>query len=609
MIFLQAKDKQALQFLLRQHAKPYWKKIVLLVMLSSMAAFTLPMTALVLAPTLHIITLSSTPPAGNLAELSLNNLGPTLLNFLHLEQSNPWNIIVVTIIAYITFSFLYSVLDFSAYLMAMQVRTSMARDVIVNLQAHILTLPLRFFNKRKTGDLISRFTGDTNSMVSSLEVVIRQILQSAIQICISLVILIRTEPVLALAAIALASSHFLITRLLSGKLKSTMLGQNIALGRLTTVLQETFLSIRIIKSFAAEKIELSRFQTEADENRKMKMRFAFAKHIEEPLRFIADAVAVSFILLLTFQAMQAGRLSLEGFGLFIVLARQVITPISMLSANVLAIAGMLGASQRVMELFSIKNVLPDGVEKGIEFKKSIQLSDVSFAYEEDHPVLKNLDLQVRKGETLAIVGPSGAGKSTLIDIVLRLTDPCSGSVTMDGRDIRSFSQRSYRKLFGVVPQECLLFNATCRENILYGRSEDDKMLDLAIEIANATDFIASLPHGLETVLGERGVLLSGGQRQRIAIARAVYGNPSILILDEATSSLDSESELAVQRAIDNVIQDRTAIIIAHRLSTVHHADRITVLTNGKIESIGTHDELLTTSPIYKKLCDLQFSNN
>ena len=608
MKLFNTRDQQALLFLLQQYARPYWKKIIVLVCFSVMAAFALPMTALVLAPALHVITLSSTLPAANLSELSLNNLGPTLLDILNIDPGDSLNIIIVVSVAYVFFSLLYSVLDFVAYIMAMQVRTHMSQDVMVDLQYHILSLPLSFFYVRKTGDLVSRFTEDSRGMAYALDSVVRGVLQSAIQIAISLAILIRTEPFLALAAFGLSSGHFLITRLLSGRLKARMVDQNTALGRLNTILQETFLTIRVITSFAAEKFELARFRSEANENRKMMMRFVFAKHIEEPLRFIADAVAVSLILLLSFQAMQTGRLSLEGFGLFIVLARQVIAPISMFSSHILAVSGMLGAAQRVMEIFKVKNSLPDGIKEAKSLNRSINLADVSFQYEEGRPVLSNINLRINKGETLAIVGPSGAGKSTLIDIILRLIDPGTGTVQIDGKDIRVHSQESYRKLFGVVPQECLLFNATVRENIIYGRQGNEQQLSVAIAIANATDFVASLSKGLNTMLGERGVLLSGGQRQRIAIARAVYGNPFILIMDEATSSLDTQSEQQVQRAIDKVITDRTAIVVAHRLSTVRQADRIIVLKNGQIEAAGTHNELLSKSKTYKQLCKMQFAD-
>jgi len=604
-----SKDKNALIFLLQRYARPYSGRIAVLVLLSVLAAFMLPLTALVLAPALHVITLSSVQPAQSITGLSLNNLGPTLLSFLHIDPSNTWYIILAVAVAYVFISLTYSVLNFGSYIMAMRIRTSVGRDVMVDLYTHLLNLPISYFQKRRAGDLISRFTEDGRGTAYALDSVVRGVLQSGIQIVVSVVILLKTEPFLALAAFVLGSGHFAITRLLSGVLKSRMVEQNIALGRLGSVLQEALLTIRVIKSFAAERFEIRRFKGEAENHRSMMMRFVFAKHIEEPTRFFADAVAVSLILILTFQAMQAGRLSLEGFALFIVLARQVIQPISLLSTHLLATSSMLGSARRVMEIFTTVNSMPDGEKEVTSVEKGLVLSNVSFGYDSTRMVLEDIDLTIRTGESLALVGPSGAGKSTLVDLILRFYDPTKGKVTIDGIEIKQLKLKEYRNLFGVVPQECQLFNNTLKENILYGRDYDEKRLKQAIEIANATEFIVNLPKGLDTPVGERGLVLSGGQRQRIAIARAVYGQPSILLLDEATSSLDADSEYAVQKAIDNVVKNISAIIIAHRLSTVRNADRIAVLKDGRLEMVGTHDELLKASKTYSQLYSRQMEQN
>jgi subfamily B ATP-binding cassette protein MsbA len=242
-----------------------------------------------------------------------------------------------------------------------------------------------------------------------------------------------------------------------------------------------------------------------------------------------------------------------------------------------------------------------------ELREAIVVRDVSFDYGGE-PVLNGVSFEVRKGEIVALVGPSGVGKSTLADLILRLYDPVSGSITIDGHDLRELRQDSYRPLFGVVPQEPLLFNATIRDNIAYGRdglSEAD--IVRAAQIANAHEFIAEFADGYDTMVGDRGIRLSGGQRQRVAIARAVVGHPPILVLDEATSSLDSESERLVQQAIDRVIQGTTAIVIAHRLSTVLHADKIVVLNRRRVEAVGRHVELLTTSETYGHLYRRQFA--
>ena len=247
-----------------------------------------------------------------------------------------------------------------------------------------------------------------------------------------------------------------------------------------------------------------------------------------------------------------------------------------------------------------------GPETIADFRDRIAVRDVSFAYEGEL-VLSSVSLEIRRGEVVALVGPSGSGKSTLADLVLRLYDPIAGTIAIDGRDLRTLEQASYRRLFGVVSQESLLFNATIRDNIAYGRDGlTDAEIVRAAQIANTHEFIAEFPDGYDTVVGDRGIRLSGGQRQRVAIARAIVGHPPILVLDEATSSLDSESERLVQQAIDRVIRGTTSIVIAHRLSTVMHADKIVVLNRGAVEAVGRHAELLATNETYARLYRLQF---
>jgi ABC-type multidrug transport system fused ATPase/permease subunit len=267
----------------------------------------------------------------------------------------------------------------------------------------------------------------------------------------------------------------------------------------------------------------------------------------------------------------------------------------------------VAASSRLDEVFRLAPEVRDGTEPIAEFHQSIAFEDVSFDYGGER-VLAHVTLSIKRGEFVALVGPSGVGKSTLADLLLRLYDPVAGRISIDGRDVRLLRQEAYRRLFGVVSQEALLMNATVRENIAYGR-EGMTEADIvrAARIANAHDFIMEFPEGYDTVVGDRGVRLSGGQRQRVAIARAVVARPSILILDEATSSLDSESERLVQQAIERATEGTTSLAIAHRLSTVLHADKIVVLGRGGVEAIGRHADLLASSETYGRLYRLQFS--
>jgi subfamily B ATP-binding cassette protein MsbA len=599
-------DLQSIVFLLRRFALRYWPVSLTLLFVSLLAGLAGAVQPLVLAPAIQILAPSSPPAAARWADLSLNNLGPSLLHALGMSDAGRLSLIVLVSVLYVLFALLVAVLNYLAYLSAMWVRTTLSRDMNVDLQRHVLALPLAFFHEHRAGDLISRFTRDADGTAYFLDSVTRGILQSLVTAAICLGFLFRTDARLAGATLLIGSLHVLITRLLNRHVRQNMTRQQTAFGLLSAVLQESFMGIRTIKSFGAEAFESGRFRAACETVRRKSMQYVFYKHLEEPLRLLANAIAIAAVLVLSFLSYEQGRLSMAGFAMFLVLAQRVIEPISQLMTHALAISGMLGSAARVLELFQTENTLPDGGRARRPFSSCIRLEGVDFEYRPGAPVLRRIDLAFEKGRMTAIVGPSGSGKSTLMDLVLRLCDPTTGVVSMDGVDIREFVQSDYRRQFGVVPQECFLLHASVRDNIVYGRAEDPDRLARAMALACADDFIRDLPQGLDTVVGDRGVRLSGGQRQRIAIARAIYDEPAILVLDEATSSLDTHSERQVQRAIDRVTRDMTAIVIAHRLSTVLHADRIVVLKDGTVEAVGRHDELMDLSPTYGQLSRWQF---
>ena len=596
-----------LVFLLKRFARKYWQASIILIFLSVIVGFILTIQPLVLAPALDIMVVSKAKPASSFSELTLSNLGPTMLKVTNIEYAGTFGVITAVLVAYVLISIIAAILTFLNYLLAMWIRTRIASDMYLELQSHLLSLPLSFFQKHKTGDLVSRFTQDVTSTAYSVDSTTRGILQSAIQVVVSVVVLFWTDVFLALATIVISSGHMLITRFLSDRIKTRMTEQNESIGMIGSTLQEMFLTIRIIKSFAAEKFEKQCFSRDVKNVQQKTMRYVFSKHIEEPFRLMTDAIAIAVLIMMAFYALSQGRLTVSGFALFLVVGRQVLAPISLMATHILAVSGILGCAVRIIELFDIKNNLPDGGNKAKALNERIMINEVSFAYEGNQMVLNKVTFEVKKGELVAIVGPSGAGKSTLVDLILRLYDPLSGQVTWDGLDLRQFTQESYRKHFGVVPQESLLLNTSIRDNIVYGRKADEDRIAKAVEISNADEFVRMLPMGLDTQVGDRGIRLSGGQRQRIAIARAIYDQPSVLIMDEATSSLDSESERAVQMAIDRVVHQMTAIIIAHRLSTILNADKIVVIKDGKIEAVGPHASLMEESVTYKRLFDLQFS--
>jgi subfamily B ATP-binding cassette protein MsbA len=443
---------------------------------------------------------------------------------------------------------------------------------------------------------------------NSLDAVVRGILQSVTEMVLYGVILFRTDPRLSLAVLALGCTHFGITRLLGKRARLATGLEFDKRGEMSRRLLESLQGIRVIKSFAAERFEHRRILDVADALRRRTIRLKSILFFETPIRHIADSLLICLALALSFQAMSQGRLRTGGFVLFVGLSMRALEPISRLAQQILHVHGMVGGASRVTEMLAAADEMPEGDCDAAPLRDAIELRGVSFAYRPGRDVLRDVNLTIRCGETVALVGPSGAGKTTLADLIVRLYDPTEGAVLYDGADVRAFRQRSYRRHFGVVPQDPLLFHAPLREVVAFNSEPDDARLEASLRAAMAWDFVRELPDGPDTIVGERGAQLSGGQRQRIAIARAIYGRPSILVLDEATSSLDSESERALQEAIAGIVRGMTAIIIAHRFSTILNADKVVVLNRGRIEAVGTHETLLRACATYRYLYELQFSD-
>jgi subfamily B ATP-binding cassette protein MsbA len=598
-------DVPSIRTLLNRFVRPYSRWLATAILLNVGIGFALTLRPLVLAPALDSFAGTRARPASGLADLTLNNVGPTISHLLRLDSADPGRMGLYAAGVFLLATLLVAALGLGAQVLLGNIRLTVQRDMLVALHAHLLTLPLGFFHKRRAGELVTRLTIDVSRLSNALDILVRQILQSTAQILLALVVMFRTDPLFTLAILAMGLVHLLVTRMLRGRVYRLARRASDRQGDVGARLLETFSGIRIIKSFAAERHDSRQLRAAAEAYRRQARRSRIVGEVDVPIRMVADGLVAAVILVVTFQAVSQGRLTLQAAALFFYLSQQFLAPMSTVFRQGLALAQTRGEAVRVLQLFGARSGMPDGTVIARPLERSIALTGVSFAYEPERPVLRGIDLEIQRAETVAIVGPSGSGKTTLGDLILRLFDVGDGAIRYDGADIREFTQASYRAHFGVVAQESLLFNATVRENIVFSRPFDAEALAHALWAANAQEFVDALPQGLETALGDRGVRLSGGQQQRIAIARAVYGRPSILVLDEATSALDSEAEREVQKAIERIGREVTIVVIAHRLSTIIHADRIVVLNRGRIEAIGPHREIVETSPTYRRLHTLQ----
>ncbi len=608
-----ADDFRQLLWLLRNYTAPYWWAVGLLLLTSYLATALAALFPVLMAP---ILDLALGTPVGSAAGgaptaaegLSLRNLGAAFFQWLGIHSvGNRFNAIVVLCVVYVAVGFLKGWVDFGNYLLALWIRVRATAALQSDLFRHLLGLSMGFFNRQRTGELVSRLSTDTNAATSGLETIVCTALTAPVLIAFYAWLLVRTSPRLVVAALGAACLHYALTRFVRGPIRRLATDQFSAFADLAARLQESILTVRVVKSFGAETFELARLRRALQAVVRINVKHGAYKHVEEPARSVVNYLAEATLLALAAWELLAGNLGVPAFFLFLYVGRAAMAQLGLLGGAYTTLQATLAASNRIDELFAVAPAVKDGPETIGEFRDRIVLRDVAFDYSEER-VLAGVSFEIAKGEVVALVGPSGAGKSTLADLILRLYDPVHGTITIDGRDLRTLLQASYRRLFGVVSQESLLFNATIRENIAYGRDGvTDADIVRAAQIANAHDFIAEFPDAYDTVVGDRGVRLSGGQRQRVAIARAIVGRPGLLILDEATSSLDSESERLVQQAIDRVIEGTTSIVIAHRLSTVLHADKIVVVNRGVIEAIGRHAELLASNDTYARLHRLQFA--
>ena len=593
------------------YLKPYRWLIALLIGLFLLEAVFLAVQPLVMAPVVDVVLGTSqllVEQQGNipLSEVNLNNISGYMWNLFGLSRLEPFNIVVLLGGLYALLSVLLSAAKFGSFYVGTQIRIRGYRDIQQDVFGHLLSLSFDFFNKQRIGALMSRLEADALYAIENVVEGLRILVTAPFMVIFFGYMLVSTNLRLTLLVTVAAITQWALARLLRRMVRSRLHDQFNMMAETNAYIQEVLTNVRVVKSYVAERYERSRFAAVAKKLLPIHFRFAVSKHMYEPLSVAVNGLANATILLLAAIELLNGNLTVPGFALFLYLGRGILAPITQLAQVYILYQQMDASAERVNELMSYEPLVVSGPRRIEAVQQEIRFNHVNFSYEEE-PVLVDADFAIGIGQTTALVGPSGAGKSTIIDLLLRFYDPLQGNITVDGVDLREFNLEDYRRLFGVVAQENLMFNASVADNIAYGRPDlDAGAIRSAAEVANATEFIDRMPKQFDTMIGDRGVLVSGGQRQRIAIARAIVDQPPVLVLDEATSSLDTASERLVQDAIDRVIQDTTAVIIAHRLSTVINADKIVVIEEGCVIDQGKHEELLGRCALYQYLCELQF---
>ncbi len=529
---------------------------------------------------------------------------------LLIQESGREHALTIICLSIVSTFFMKNLFRYLSLFFMAPVRNGVIRDIRSQIFNKLLVLPIAYFSEEKKGDLISRITGDVQEVEWSILNVLESVFREPLIIIGSLGLMVYISPQLTLFVLLLIFfTAFVIGGIGKTLKKPSALVQH-KLGILVSLVEEALSGLRIIKGFNAEDYQNNKFQTENNDYRNVLTRLLWRRELSSPLSEFLGIGVVAVLLWYGSKQVFANDLAAETFLAFIYAFYSVIDPSKSLSKAYYNIQKGIAALNRVEHILDTQNPIhdPENPLPAPVFKESIHYRQVGFHYRNaDEPVLTDIELHIPKGKVIALVGASGAGKSTLVDLLPRFYDVRSGSIQIDGEDIRQFRLKDLRKLMGIVSQEAILFNDTIYNNIVFGLPGVTQAdVEHAARIAHAHDFIMATEKGYQTNIGDRGNKLSGGQRQRLTIARAILKNPPILILDEATSALDSESEKLVQEALVHLMKNRTSIIIAHRLSTIQHADEIIVMKQGRIIERGTHLSLLQNQQgEYHKLVELQ----
>ncbi len=580
----------------------YWRRILVAFIFMMMVSIFTSISALLIQPVVDHLFIPQRGMGKVLPVIS----GDFLLRLLSIKRESYY--IYVPILIVIVFFFKFIFRYFSSYNMNV-VGVFVSKDLRNKLYSHLINQSASFFSSKPTGELISRVTNDIDKIQFALSETVGDLIRESFTLLGLIIVIFYQDWSLALFSILLLPLSLIPIVILGKKMKKQgIIGQK-KMSEISNVLVETISGNAVVKAFNREKKEEKRFQGKTEEYMNASRKIAKIVNFTSPFMEFLGGVAVALIIYLGTYKINRGIISPGQFTTFLSSLIFMYTPIKILSKVNFNIQQAIVGLERFEEMMSIEPEVKEkeGVQPFPPFKGEVEFRNVSFGYGDGTRILKDISFTVKPGEMLAIVGLSGAGKTTLINLILRFYDIQEGQILIDGMDIREGTLESLRAQIGLVPQDIILFNDTIKNNITYGVNgiSEDKIVEVS-RISMCFDFINKLPEGFNSNIGERGQLLSIGQRQRIAIARAIIKEPPILIMDEATSQLDSESERAIQKAMENLSKNRTIIVIAHRLSTVRKADRIIVLDKGRIVESGTHIELIKKGGLYAHLYALQF---
>lgn len=597
---------------LLKYIKPYWIYIVL--NLISNALFALfSLFSLAMATPFLLVLFEKVKVVAERPHFSWN--GDILKDFMFYQINSiisnygKFEALFFIAITFVFFSLLSNFFRYMGLFFMSPLHNGVVQDLRRELYGKLLILPLSFYSKVKTGDIMSRVSSDVHEVEWSIMSTIKLLLREPLMIIIFMSALIFISIKLTLFAMVLLPVSGWLISFVGKQIKKHSVGGQEALGGISSTFEETISGLRIIKGFNVINMASSKFHNQNGEYTKLMNRLFRNSELAGPMTEVLGIFTLLIVVWFGGNIVLSNpdELSADILITFVLFFARIISPAQSFISATYSIQKGVAAGNRIFEIIDSEEVIIEqehpleinALQTGITFRQ------VSFNYDTE-PILQNLNFEIRKGETIAIVGASGAGKSTLVDLLPRFYDPTKGEILIDGINIKEYKISDVRSLMGIVNQDVTLFNDTVYNNIAFGLPSVSKAaVELAAKNANALDFILEMPEGFDTILGDRGARLSGGQRQRISIARALLKQPSILIFDEATSALDTESEHIVQEAIDNMMKERTTFIIAHRLSTIRKADKIIVLEMGKIMEMGSHQELVSRNGKYKELVDKQ----